>query len=142
MNLRWIRETPACWDADKARIIGGAPAGIFGPSPALGDAAPGEWWRVEQSGRVVGYGWMDIVWGEGEILLAVAPEAWGQGVGTFALNKLEQEAAACGLNYIYNTVRASHPNRKQATAWFQARGFRHVHGDERLVRRVWRRAAA
>ena len=31
--------------------------------------APGEWWRVEEEGgRVVAYGWMDVVWGDSSYL--------------------------------------------------------------------------
>ncbi len=137
MSRTWIHEHPARWDAEKARILGAAPSGSLTlPDVAEGALAPGEWWRVEDEGRVVGYGWMDVVWGEGEILLAVAPEAAGRGVGTFVLDHLAVAAAERGLRRIYNTVRPGHPERAKITAWLQARGFAFRHDDERLSRPV------
>jgi hypothetical protein len=77
MPLQWIREKPAYWDASKRGIVGEAPAGTFGDKVydefADGAALPGDWFRVEDGGATVGYGWMDITWGDAEILLAVDP---------------------------------------------------------------------
>ena len=120
-DLSWVREQPARWDADKKRIIGGAPAGAFdaryADSPA-GAPLPGDWWRVEQAdGQVVGYGWLDAVWGDAEILLATEIDRQGQGIGGFALDQLAREAAARGLNYIYNVVRPTHPEASTLTRW-------------------------
>lgn len=126
MNLDWIRESPAKWDEDKRRIIGDAPTGIFDRryrELAAGTLLPGEWWRVEEEGRVVGYGWLDVVWGDAEILLASDPEARGRGLGSFVLDRLEKEARSRGLNYIYNVVRPTHPNAKELSAWLEKRGF-------------------
>ena len=95
MALAWIRESPPEWDAGKRRIVGGAPRGIFDTRFAKlveGELVPGEWWRVESDGRAVGYGWLDAVWGDAEILLAVDPEVRGSGVGTFIVDHLEAEA--------------------------------------------------
>ena len=126
MSLAWIREQHASWDAEKKSIIGAAPAGTFDARFAdlrAGDALPNEWWRVEEDGGVVGYGWLDTVWGDAEIVLATAQPARGRGVGTFVLEHLEQEAHARGLNYLYNTVRPTHPEREDVTAWLVRRGF-------------------
>jgi GNAT superfamily N-acetyltransferase len=138
MSLQWIRENPALWDAAKQRVLGAAPAGSlpdYGDEP--GEVAPGDWWRVERDGAVVGFGWMDTVWGEAEILLAVAPSAQGSGAGTFILERLEEEAASRGLNRIYNTVRPTHPQRQQVMAWLSRRGF--AGGDHEVLYRVVRR---
>lgn len=136
MPFEWIRENPALWDAGKARIVGGAPEGIFElPPRAEGELVAGEWWRVEEDGRAVGYGWMDTVWGDAEILLAVDPAARGRGVGSFVLERLEAEAAARGLNYLYNVVRPTHPDHDAVVAWLEARGFERRR-DGRLVKRV------
>ena len=136
MALRWVRENPALWDESKARIVGGAPAGAFDlPARRSGEILPGDWWRVEDGSRVVGYGWMDLTWGDGEMLLVVAAEQRGQGVGTFVLEALEREAAAQGVNYLYNVVRETHPERDRVTAWLRARGFE-AHGEGQLRRRV------
>ncbi len=71
----------------------------------------------------MGYGWLDLVWGDAEILLATDPEIRGQGIGSFILQQLEAEAQKRGLNYLYNIVRPSHPNRAQTAAWLVGRGF-------------------
>jgi GNAT superfamily N-acetyltransferase len=135
MSLEWIHENPPYWDGAKAGIVGSAPPGIFELSDyADGDMLPGEWWRVEQDGSVLGYGWMDTTWGDAEILLAVDPSAQRKGVGGFILDRLDEEAASRGLNYLYNQVRESHPDPEGITKWLEKRGFATSH-DDRLLRR-------
>ncbi|MEZ6197084.1 MAG: GNAT family N-acetyltransferase [Planctomycetota bacterium] len=127
MTLTWIHESNPHWDDDKVRIVGGAGGGVFDAryaALAAGESVPGEWWRVEDDGRVVGYGWLDVVWGDAEILLATHVEARGQGVGTFILEHLEHEARKRGLNRLYNTVRPKHPDRAAVSAWLEGKGFR------------------
>lgn len=139
-SLRWIRENPARWDADKARIVGGAADGIFDPAyrgRTEGDLVPGEWWRVEDAGRVVGYGWLDVSWGDAEILLATDPEQQKRGVGSFILDRLEEEARSRGLNYLYNVVRPTHPYGGRIHAWLTKRGFV-ASDDGKLLRAVIR----
>ncbi len=137
MSLRWIRESPAHWDDDKARIVGGEPPGSLPVGPhASGDLIPGDWWRVEDGGAVVGYGWLDPTWGDAEVLLAVAPEARGRGIGAFVLDHLEEEARTQGLNYLFNVVSEKHPRREAVTAWLVAHGFKASHEDNLLRRPV------
>ncbi len=139
-ELSWVRERLPVWDADKARIVGGAPAGVFDTrygELAEGAPVPGEWWRAEREGAAVGYGWLEVVWGDAEILLAAAPEARGQGVGSFVLQRLEEEAKARGLNYLYNVVRPTHPEGERVAAWLSERGFK-ASEDGRLLRSVVR----
>jgi ribosomal protein S18 acetylase RimI-like enzyme len=57
------------------------------------------------------------------MLLAVDPAHQGRGVGTFVLDRLEEEAGRRGLNYLYNVVRPRHPDKEQITAWLEARAF-------------------
>ena len=84
MSLEWIREHPAVWDADKTRIVGGATAGIFDfGGVEAGAPLAGEWWRVDDDGATAAYAWMDTVWGDAEMLLAVDPAHQRHGVGTF-----------------------------------------------------------
>jgi N-acetylglutamate synthase-like GNAT family acetyltransferase len=136
MSLEWKAENPPRWDAGKQRIVGEAPEGVFHlPSYAEGDLIAGDWWRVERDGETVGYGWMDCVWGDAEILLAVDDGARGSGVGSFILEHLEREAAAHGLNYMFNVVRPNHPDRETVTRWLEAREFARS-DDESLRRRV------
>ena len=126
MSLRWIHEPTPHWDAGKARVVGGAAAGIFDSRyRALqeGELVAGDWWRVERDGRVVGYGWLDACWGDAEILLAVDVEHGRDGVGSFILDHLHAEAAQRGLNYLTNIVRPTHPQAAAVTAWLEKRGF-------------------
>lgn len=124
MSLQWIRETPAFWDANKHVILSGAPPGAFDLARfQAGDLAPGDWWRVEIDGRIVGYGWMDVVWGDGEVLLAVDPAFQGQGIGAAILENLASEARSAGLRRIYNVVAAAHPRKAEVTAWLEKNGF-------------------
>lgn len=138
MPATWIHEDTPRWDAGKAAIVGGAASGIFElPAFALGDLAPGEWFRVEDGGRLAGYGWMDCTWGDAEVSLAVDPAVRGRGVGAFILDQLEREAGTRGLNYLYNAVRATHPDGGGVTAWLESHGFR-PSGDGLLKRKVRR----
>lgn len=133
MKLEWIPESNPRWDADKQRIVGGSPAGTFALGPfAAGDSVPGTWWRAAGDGKTVGYGWMDQTWNGAEVLLAVDASARRAGVGTYILDRLEHEAASRGLNYMFNVVRPTHPQREAVTAWLESRGF---HGSEGELRR-------
>lgn len=127
MPLTWTRERAAVWDSDKQRIVGEAPKGVFDArykELAKGALVPGEWWRVEDGKKVVGYGWLEVVWGDAEVLFAVAPDAREKGAGSFIVEHLGQEAKARGLRYLYNTVRVTHPERERITAWLTKRGFK------------------
>ena len=77
MALRYVHEPSARWDADKARLVGGAPEQTFSKgwhkARAGGELLPGDWWRIEDEGETVGYGWMDVNWGDAEILLVTDP---------------------------------------------------------------------
>ncbi|MCG8421982.1 MAG: GNAT family N-acetyltransferase [Proteobacteria bacterium] len=126
MSIDWIHEKPAYWDDDKARIIGGAETGIFDARfkrCKAGELLPAEWWRVEKDGKTVGYGWLDIVWGDAEILLVTDTSVRRSGLGTFILEKLEHEARQKGINYVYNTVRPSHPRKHEVAAWLKRHNF-------------------
>jgi ribosomal protein S18 acetylase RimI-like enzyme len=136
--LKWVKEDPARWDANKARIVGDAPVGTFDrrfKELKVGDLVPGTWWRAESGDKVVGFGWLDVVWGEGEILLATASDQRNHGAGTFILEHLTAEARARGLNYVYNVVRASHPQREAVARWLEKRGFKSSE-DGSLLRAV------
>jgi len=136
-RMEWIHEDAPEWDTDKDTIVGGTPDGVFRlENYRKGGVIPGEWWRVENRGAVVGYGWMDATWGDAQILLAVAPGQQKRGVGKFILEHLELEAAGRGLNYMYNVVAPSHPERQAVTDWLRSRGFEPSHDDESLRRRV------
>ncbi|MEM6290806.1 MAG: GNAT family N-acetyltransferase [Myxococcota bacterium] len=137
-SFRWIHESLPYWDAEKARIVGGAQAGTLPARPdsrAPGEVLPDDWWRVELDGKTVGYGWMDVTWGDAEILLVVEPEAQGHGAGSFILEQLEGEARARGINYLYNQVHPEHPARDEITAWLQKRAFSQTE-DGKLARAI------
>jgi N-acetylglutamate synthase-like GNAT family acetyltransferase len=134
--LTWVRDDDPRWDADRERVFATVPDGVFrAEARTAGERLSSDWWRVEADGRVVGYGWLDDVWGDAEILLAVEQSARGTGAGAFALAHLEAEAATRGLNYVVNVVRDTHPDRAAVTAWFLAHGFTGT-DDGRLRKRV------
>jgi GNAT superfamily N-acetyltransferase len=136
-TLTWTHEQRPVWDTDKQRIIGSAEPGIFTVNYEPGASLPGDWWSVlDATSTVVGFGWMDVGWGEAEILLAVAPGARSHGVGSFVLDNLEHEAATRGLNYVYNTVAVTHPARDEVHDWLGVRGYRGGSEDTALRKLV------
>jgi GNAT superfamily N-acetyltransferase len=134
--LQWIREDAPRWDADKQRLFGPAElAATALTPPEPGAPVADEWWHVtDSSGEVVGYGWLDTEWGDAEVTFLVAAGRRGAGIGEFIVDHLEAEAAARGLNYIYNVVPATSPDPGWITAWLTSRGF--AAGDGDLRRRV------
>ena len=137
-DLTWTHEDSPTWDADKQRVVGSAPEGAFDLAYADGASLPGDWWAARTpDGAVLGYGWLDATWGgDAEILLAVDASSRQQGVGSFVIAQLEREAASRGLNYVYNTVRASHPERDELHDWLAVRGYRGSTADTTLRKRV------
>jgi GNAT superfamily N-acetyltransferase len=125
MALTWTRENAPRWDDDKQRVFGPdelLATGLPGFRP--GEPVPDEWWRVTDGGEVAGYGWLDTEWGDARITFVVAPGRRGHGVGAFILERLEGEAAARGLNYIYNVVPGTHPDGAWIRNWLSLHGFR------------------
>ena len=53
----------------------------------------------------------------------VAPGGRDHGVGAFILERLEDKAAARGLNYIYNVVPGTHPDGAWIRNWLATHGF-------------------
>jgi GNAT superfamily N-acetyltransferase len=127
MALTWIREDTPRWDESKRSIVGG--------ELGLGDLAPGEWFRVEEGGAIVGYGWMDCTWGDAEITIAVDPKRRRQGIGAFIVTSLAKEAGSRGVNYLYNAVPPAHPDAAGLIRWLESQGFR-PSGDGLLKLRV------
>jgi N-acetylglutamate synthase-like GNAT family acetyltransferase len=123
-RLSWVKDDDPRWDTDRERVFATVGTEIFpGLTREVGARLPSDWWRVEEGGRVVGYAWLDDVWGDAEILLAIEQSARGTGAGSFALARLEEEARARGLNYVLNVVRDTHPERAAVNGWFLAHGF-------------------
>ena len=145
--LQWIHETIPYWDHDKTRIVGGADDESFPhqfePLTAANHMGvlPGDWWRIQDGAEVLGYGWMDVTWGDAEMLVVVDPTKRRQGIGTEILDRLEDEARARGLNYLYNFVSPNHPARGEVVRWLRKRSF--LAGDDgTLVRAVIRTVKA
>ena len=137
MGLICVHEPSPRWDARKQRIVGDAPASTFSGDWSAareeGSLIPGDWWRIEEDGETVGYGWMDVTWGDAEILLATAPESRRHGIGSYILEQLGHIATERGLNYLYNVVPAEHPDAASVSAWLEKRGFVPAE-DGRLLR--------
>ncbi len=138
MGLSWVRDPRPVWDADKQRVIGGAPPGSLDLHHDPGAELTGDWWCArDDDSNVVGYAWLDSTWGgDAEVLLAVDPSAQGRGVGSFILSHIEQEAARQGLNYVYNRVRSTHPDHDRVHDWLAVRGYRGGSNDDVLRKRV------
>ena len=142
MALAWVREPLAVWNSDKQRIIGGSPSVFAVSASPPGAVLPGDWWRVEDGDRTLGFGWMDYSWGDAEILLAVEPHSQSRGVGTFILDRLDEEAATRGLNYLYNVIPAQHPDPDGLKRWLLKRGFAGAKEGELFKRTVQSRRHA
>jgi GNAT superfamily N-acetyltransferase len=136
MTLHWAKEDRPAWDAAKQHLFGPAELAATGlDRPADGAPLADEWWRVtDDDGAVSGYGWLDSEWGDAQITFVVDPARRGVGIGAFIVSQLEREAAARGLNYIYNVVPSTHPDGAWMTRWLTAQGFTPGTGD--LRRRV------
>jgi GNAT superfamily N-acetyltransferase len=136
MALMWTKEDAPRWDADKRRLFDATALASVGMSRHVDDSAlPDEWWRAtDDTGTVLGYGWLDAEWGDAQITFFVDAARRGAGIGSFILDRLDREAAARGLNYVYNVVPATHPDPDRMRDWLTARGFRPGTGD--LRRRV------
>src|SRR5664279_3367030 len=67
--LHWTKEDNPHWDADKQAVFGPADLAAVGLHPPDdGSAVADEWWRVtDDSGAVLGYGWLDSEWGDAQI---------------------------------------------------------------------------
>ena len=136
--LVWVPETQPTWDAHKRRVFATVPPGVFDVGGEDDSPLPGEWWSAQdEAGDVVGYGWIDSTWGgDVEVLVAVDGAVRDRGVGSFVLDRLEQEAVARGVNYVYNVVREGHPERERLHDWLGVRGYRGSDRDEALRKRV------
>jgi GNAT superfamily N-acetyltransferase len=138
VDLHWVREESPRWDQPKRSVFGVDGPHVFGlDAPGDGEILADEWWRADDDGETVGYGRLDSVWGDAEILIAVTPRRRGTGIAKFILDRLEDEARQRGLNYVYNTVGESHPDHAGVTAWLAKQGFTD-HGDGALRKQVGR----
>ena len=52
------------------------------------------------------------------------PDAQRHGVGTFILDRLDEEARRRGLRYLSNVVPEGHPDPHGLAGWLERRGFR------------------
>lgn len=124
--MRWVKEDVPRWDDVKQAMFDDTALRSVGMArPAAGAALADEWWRaVADDGTVAGYGWLDSEWGDAQITFFVDPARRGEGIGGFVLDHLEDEARKRGLNYIYNVVPDTHPDRAWMTAWLEQHGLR------------------
>ena len=142
LTLHWVKEDTPRWDADKQRLFGREELAATGSqASAPGSPMADEWWRVtSDDGTVVGYGRLDSEWGDAEVTFLVEPALRGSGIGSFILDRLEEEAAARGLNYIYNVVPSTHPDPRWITHRLLSHRFVPGTDQRRRVRivKAWR----
>ena len=138
MSATWTQESPPSWDATKGNILDAIPQGSVSLDDFEdGQLLPGDWFRVEQDGKVIGYGWLDTSWGDAEINLMVDPAHQRAGTGTFILDHLADEAGRRGINYLFNSIPPGHPDPHGLGKWLAARGFAPSE-DGKLLRRAVR----
>ncbi len=130
----WIREPfPVRRNDAMARILGSIPPGSL--SLPEGDLLPGDWWRLESNGEVVGYGWMDVTWGDAQVMIAVSADHRKAGHGATIVDHLAKEAHQRGLAYLFNTIPADHPDPDGVRAFLERQGFVSSGLEKRLLRR-------
>lgn len=131
----WRPEPQPCpYDHVKKAFFARLRDGAVHPNPA-GAYLPGTWWRLEEEGTLLGYGWMDVTWGDAQILLAVDPDARRGGHGKTILDHLEAEAHRSGLAYLFNTIPSDHPDPDGVRAFLTANGFEASGLDGNMLRR-------
>ncbi len=131
----WHAEArPTRLDDAKCSFFDAVPDGTVDLRTA-GDFLPGDWWHLEVDGQVVGYGWMDVTWGDAQILLAVHPDHQRKGYGGVILDHLEAEAKKQGLRYLFNTIPVNHPDPTGARVFLTRHGFASSNLDGHLLRR-------
>lgn len=136
-SLQWEHEVRPVWDEAKARIAASAPKGALDLPFADGAELPGDWFLARDGDQVVGFGALDTTWGgDAQIALAVDAARNGTGVGSWVMDRLEQEARARGINYVHNVVRDEHPQRDEVHDWLAVRGYRGNERDATLRKRV------
>lgn len=125
---------PVPYDDVKKAFFSSLQPGVVRVNPA-GSYLPGTWWKLEESGATLGYGWMDVTWGDAQILLAVAPDARRGGHGKTILQKLEHEAHEAGLAYMFNTIPSDHPDPDGVRAFLTENGFEASGLDSNMLRK-------
>lgn len=124
MDLTWTPDSSPRWDAHRRRVVGAWPASFPELTKAHdGAPLPGRWWAAERDGVPVGFGWMDVTWGDAEVWVAVSPEARREGIGSFIMDHLVQEARRQGLRYVYNRIPPKHAEPSKLVSWLERRSF-------------------
>ncbi|MCA9571471.1 MAG: GNAT family N-acetyltransferase [Myxococcales bacterium] len=130
----WIPEpVPAHPDTRMRAFFDRLPAGSV-KLDLSAELVPGTWWRLEEDGEVVGYGWMDVTWGDAQVMLAVDPEAHRGGNGRAIVEHLAHEAHEQGLGFLFNTIPAGHPDPEGVRAFLTSCGFEASGLDGGLLR--------
>ena len=145
--LHWTKEDTPRWDAAKQRLFGPeelAATGMVAPGP--GSPIADEWWHVtaddggssppasserRRSRRRDARDHRERHRDEDFTDNELGRDRRGAGVGGFIVDRLEEEAAGRGLNYIYNVVPPTHPDPSWMTRWLSSHGFAPGHGDLR-----------
>lgn len=125
---------PVPYDDDKKAFFSALQDGVVRLNPA-GNYLPGTWWRLTAGDTTLGYGWMDVTWGDAQIMLAVSPEARRGGHGKTILDHLEHEAHEAGLAYMFNTIPGDHPDPEGVRVFLTGNGFEPSGLDSDMLRK-------
>lgn len=125
-DTRWRPATP-----DDATQIAELELELFGdtawPEPVVREELAGphrSYTVIEQNGRILGYGGVLVVQGDGDIqTIAVTPEVRGTGLGRALLDHLLNETRRLGARQVFLEVRADNP---VAIGLYERTGFEHI----------------
>ena len=120
-----MKEDVPHWDADKQRLFDDAALRSVGMDPSRdGARSPtnGGGWSptTARSSATAG---STASGGTRRSRSSSIPAHRGEGIGAFVLDRLEDEAHKRGLNYIYNVVPDTHPDRAWMTGWLEQHGL-------------------
>ena len=139
-SLTWVKDDDPRWDADRERVFATVGPGVFpGRAASRGSGCPVTGGGSRTTAGSSATAGSTTSGATRRSCSRSRRAARGTGAGAFALARLEEEAAARGLNYVVNVVRDTHPDRDAVTAWFLAHGFTGT-DDGRLRKQVGDRA--
>lgn len=120
----WIKEEEPVWDSDKEDIIDCAPQGSFNMGPKSNGTISGDWWKLVENKRVIGYGWISMISGDAELLIAVRKSEQHKGYGNIILENLEMEASKLKHNKVVAIIQSENINAVNIIYWLDRKGFR------------------
>jgi ribosomal protein S18 acetylase RimI-like enzyme len=121
--MDWIQEQPALWDETKQNILGANKGAFDIEHTQVGGELDGVWFKLIDNNEIIGYGWIDLAYGNPEISIAVDSHKRFSGYGNTILRNLEEKALALGFSEVECIVRRKNADAINAIKWFHRNGF-------------------